>query len=192
MTTPGSAERNQQDRPSVKRAVAGRVIARGSRLGQRGGRDPLPKSLPATTAGSGERSPRTVAQNPVGHESVGMIQTDALTKRLGGRTIVSDVTFRCEPGTVTGFLGPNGAGKTTTMRMLVGLSEPDSGHAQVLDGHSRDLPNPGRRVGLLLGASAQLAGGRGREALAVYTHTMGVPAECIVALLMLVRLYEPA
>ena len=50
-----------------------------------------------------------------------MIQTEALTKRLGGRTVVSDVTFRCEPGTVTGFLGPNGAGKTTTMRMLVGL-----------------------------------------------------------------------
>ena len=52
-----------------------------------------------------------------------MIQTDALTKQFGGRTVVSDVTFRCEPGTVTGFLGPNGAGKTTTMRMLVGLSE---------------------------------------------------------------------
>ena len=69
--------------------------------------------------------------NPSGRESVGMIQTEALTKRLGGRTVVSDVTFRCEPGTVTGFLGPNGAGKTTTMRMLVGLSEPDSGQAEL-------------------------------------------------------------
>src|SRR4051794_41977530 len=142
ITTPGSAERNQPDRPSVKRAVAGRAIARGSRLGQRGGRDPLPKSLPATAAGPGERSPRTVAQNPAGHESVGMIQTDALTKQLGGRTIVSDVTFRCEPGTVTGFLGPNGAGKTTTMRMLVGLSEPHSGHPQVLGGGRPPPPHP--------------------------------------------------
>src|SRR4051812_49501994 len=74
-----------------------------------------------------------------------MIQTDALTKRLGGRAIVSDVTFRCEPGTVTGFLGPNGAGKTTTMRMLVGLSEPDSGHAQVLGGGHRPPAHPRRR-----------------------------------------------
>jgi ABC-2 type transport system ATP-binding protein len=56
-----------------------------------------------------------------------MIETEGLTKRLGGRTVVSDVSFRCEPATITGFLGPNGAGKTTTMRMLVGLSEPDSG-----------------------------------------------------------------
>src|SRR4051794_24011584 len=192
MTTPGSAERNQPDRPSVERAVAGRAIPRGSRLSQRGGRDPLPKSLPATAARPGERSPRTVAANPAGHESAGMIQTDVLTKQLGGRTIVSDVTFRCEPGTVTGFLGPNGAGKTTTMRMLVGLSEPDSGHAQVLGGRYRDLPNPGRRVGILLDASAQHAGRRGREALAVSAHTLGVPAQRVDALLELVGLDETA
>ena len=74
-----------------------------------------------------------------------MIEAQSLTKQLGGRTVVSDIMFRCEPGTVTGFLGPNGAGKTTTMRMLVGLSEPDSGDARILGGRYRDLPNPGRR-----------------------------------------------
>src|SRR3954452_18983305 len=188
MTTPGSAERNQPDRPSVKRAVAGGAIARGSRLGQRGGRDPLPKSLPATAAGPGERSPRTLAPDPAGHEPVGMIQTDALTKQLGGRTIVSDVTFRCDPGTVTGFLGPNGAGKTTTMRMLVGLSEPDVGEARVLGRRYRELPNPARRVGVLLDASAQHAGRRGREALAVSARTIGAPVERVDALLRLVGL----
>ena len=106
-----------------------------------------------------------------------MIETEGLTKQLGGRTVVSDVTFRCEPGTVTGFLGPNGAGKSTTMRMLVGLSEPDSGEARILGGRYRDLPNPGRRVGILLDASAQHAGRRGREALAVSARTMGVPVQ---------------
>src|SRR4051812_23128090 len=162
------------------------------RLGERHGRDPLPKSLSATAAGLGERSPRTVAANPAGRESAGMIETNGLTKQLGGRTVVSDVTFRCEPGTVTGFLGPNGAGKTTTLRMLAGLSEPDRGHAQVLGGHYRDLPNPGRRVGILLDASAQHAGRRGREALAVSAHTMGVPVQRFDALLKLVGLDETA
>src|SRR3954463_624587 len=175
ITTPGNAKRNQPDRPSVKRAVAWRAIARGRRLGQGHGRDPLPKSLSATAVGLGERSPRTLVANPAGRESAAMIQTNALTKQLGGRTVVSDVTFRCEPGTVTGFLGPNGAGKTTTMRMLVGLSEPDGGTVTILDGRYRDLPNPGRRVGVLLDASAQHGGRRGREALAVSAHTMGVP-----------------
>jgi ABC-2 type transport system ATP-binding protein len=121
-----------------------------------------------------------------------MIATQGLTKQLGGRPIVSDVSFRCEPGTVTGFLGPNGAGKTTTMRMLVGLSEPDSGEARILGGRYRDLPNPGRRVGILLDASAQHAGRRGREALAVSARTMGVHAQRVDTLLALVGLDEAA
>ena len=104
-----------------------------------------------------------------------MIEATGLTKRLGGRTVVSDVTFRCEPGTVTGFLGPNGAGKTTTMRMLVGLSAPDGGDSAVLGAHYSRLPNPGMRVGVLLDASAQHGGRRGREALAVSAQMMGVP-----------------
>ena len=104
-----------------------------------------------------------------------MIESKGLTKRFGGRTVVQDVTFACEPGTVTGFLGPNGAGKTTTLRMLCGLSEPDAGGAAVLGGPYRALPNPGRRVGVLLDASAQHPGRRGRETLALSARLMGVP-----------------
>src|SRR5919107_2586197 len=89
-----------------------------------------------------------------------MISSQGLTKRFGGRTVVSDVSFACEPGTVTGFLGPNGAGKTTTLRMITGLSMPDAGTASVLGAPFRSLPNPGRRVGVLLDASAQHGGGR--------------------------------
>jgi ABC-2 type transport system ATP-binding protein len=121
-----------------------------------------------------------------------MIETERLTKQLGGRTVVSGVTFRCEPGTITGFLGPNGAGKTTTLRMLVGLSEPDSGEARILGGRYRDLPNPGRRVGILLDASAQHDGRRGREALAVSAQIMGVPAQRVDTLLELVGLDQTA
>src|SRR3954471_4426409 len=119
-----------------------------------------------------------------------MIQPDGLTKRLGGRPVVSDVTFRCEPGTVTGFLGPNGAGKTTTMRMLVGLSEPDRGAARILGGRYRDLPNPGRRIGILLDASAQHSGRRGHEALAVSAQMMGVPTQRVETLLKLIGIDE--
>jgi ABC-2 type transport system ATP-binding protein len=121
-----------------------------------------------------------------------MIEATRLTKRLGGRTVVSDVTFRCDPGTVTGFLGPNGAGKTTTMRMLVGLSDPEAGESTVLDRHYRDLENPGRRVGVLLDASAQHPGRRGREALAVSAQMMGVPPERVDELLNLVGLDKSA
>ena len=82
----------------------------------------------AEWARGGGRGRRRAATLPA------MIESRGLTKRLGGRTVVQDVSFRCEPGTVTGFLGPNGAGKTTTLRMLCGLLDPDAGDAAVLGG----------------------------------------------------------
>ncbi|HEY8712954.1 MAG TPA: ABC transporter ATP-binding protein [Thermoanaerobaculia bacterium] len=54
-----------------------------------------------------------------------------LTKVIGDRTIVDDVSFDVNAGEVFGFLGPNGAGKTTTIRMLVGLIRPTAGTVEV-------------------------------------------------------------
>jgi ABC-2 type transport system ATP-binding protein len=121
-----------------------------------------------------------------------MIESHGLTKRLGGRTVVSDVSFACAPGTVTGFLGPNGAGKTTTMRMLCGLSDPDAGHAEILGVPYRALPNPGRRVGILLDAGAQHAGRRGQETLTLSALTMGADPKRVGELLERVGLEKRA
>lgn len=121
-----------------------------------------------------------------------MIEAKGLTKRLGGRKVVDDVTFRCEPGTITGFLGPNGAGKSTTMRMLCGLSSPDAGSAAVLGGAFGALASPGLRVGILLDASAQHAGRRGRETLVIAARTMGVPESRVDEVLSLVDLSPEA
>nr|WP_239004515.1 ABC transporter ATP-binding protein [Paenibacillus tepidiphilus] len=44
-----------------------------------------------------------------------------VSKTIGSKTLVSDLTLDIPPGQVFGFLGPNGAGKTTTIRMMVGL-----------------------------------------------------------------------
>src|SRR3954464_14450369 len=103
-----------------------------------------------------------------------MITVDHLTKKYGTHPAVEDVSFPCEPGTVTGFLGPSGAGKSTTMRMICGLTPPTAGTATVGGVPYRLLGNPGRRVGVLLDASAQHAGRTGREALALAALTMGV------------------
>ncbi|MFI1990237.1 ABC transporter ATP-binding protein [Actinoplanes sp. NPDC020271] len=103
-----------------------------------------------------------------------MIAVENLTKRYGDQRAVDDVSFTCEPGTVTGFLGPNGAGKSTTLRMICGLTPPTAGSATVAGVPYRRLGNPGRRVGVLLDASAQHAGRTGRETLALAALTMGL------------------
>ncbi|WP_436519991.1 ABC transporter ATP-binding protein [Actinoplanes sp. HUAS TT8] len=103
-----------------------------------------------------------------------MIAVENLTKRYGDQRAVDDVSFTCEPGTVTGFLGPNGAGKSTTLRMICGLTPPTAGSATVAGLPYRRLGNPGRHVGVLLDASAQHAGRTGRETLALAALTMGL------------------
>ncbi len=57
---------------------------------------------------------------------------DNVTLALGGRTILSGVSFRIEPGEFIGLLGPNGAGKTTLMRAMLGLLRPRHGTITIL------------------------------------------------------------
>jgi ABC-2 type transport system ATP-binding protein len=110
-----------------------------------------------------------------------MITVEHLSKRYGGHPAVDDVSFTCRPGTVTGFLGPNGAGKSTTMRMICGLTSPTSGTATVDGVPYRRLGNPGRRIGVLLDASAQHAGRTGREVLTLAALTMGLDRRTVGA-----------
>jgi len=104
-----------------------------------------------------------------------MIAVEEVTRTYGDFTAVNDVTFTAQPGRVTGFLGPNGAGKSTTMRIIVGLTSPTTGTAQVLGRRFAELPNPGLDVGVLLDASAQHAGRTGREVLGLTAQVLGVP-----------------
>ena len=76
-----------------------------------------------------------------------MITVEELSKRYGAHLSVDCVSFRAQPGSVTGFLGPNGAGKSTTMRMMTGLTPPSSGHSTILGVPYAQLRNPGRHVG---------------------------------------------
>ncbi|SKC57527.1 ABC transporter ATP-binding protein [Krasilnikoviella flava] len=119
-----------------------------------------------------------------------MITVEHLTKRYGPSVAVDDVSFTVEPGHVTGFLGPNGAGKSTTMRMICGLTPATSGSARVLGKPFTALPNPGRRVGVLLDAAAQHSGRTGREVLTLAALMTGVDRRRIDTTLDLVGLTE--
>jgi ABC-2 type transport system ATP-binding protein len=59
------------------------------------------------------------------------IETQDLTKRYDGATVVDRLNLHVKEGEIFGLLGPNGAGKTTTILMLLGLTEPASGTAHV-------------------------------------------------------------
>lgn len=60
-----------------------------------------------------------------------VIEIRDLTKQYGTKTAVNNLNLDIKKGEVFGLLGPNGAGKTTTILMLLGLTEPTSGSAQI-------------------------------------------------------------
>lgn len=60
-------------------------------------------------------------------ENAATLQVENVTKRYDDFTAVENLSFDVRAGKVFGFLGPNGAGKTTTIRMIVGITAPDTG-----------------------------------------------------------------
>jgi ABC-2 type transport system ATP-binding protein len=99
-----------------------------------------------------------------------------LRKRYGRTLAVDGLSFRVEPGTVTGFVGPNGAGKSTTMRALLGLDAPDEGAALIGGRPYHALRTPLLEVGALLDAAALHPARRGRDHLRWLAHSHGLPA----------------
>ncbi|WCK52547.1 ABC transporter ATP-binding protein [Aneurinibacillus sp. Ricciae_BoGa-3] len=67
--------------------------------------------------------------------STSVLEIRNLTKRIGNKTIIDNLSFEIPKGEVFGFLGPNGAGKTTTIRMMVGLMSITEGDV-LIGGHS--------------------------------------------------------
>lgn len=60
-----------------------------------------------------------------------IIQTNHLTKTIGGKELVKDVGIHVKKGEIYGFLGPNGAGKTTVMKMITNLWKPTQGSIEL-------------------------------------------------------------
>ena len=121
-----------------------------------------------------------------------MIDVQNLTKQYGQVRAVDDLTFRVEPGVVTGFLGPNGAGKSTTMRMILGLDTPTSGTALIDGVPYRSLSNPLRKVGALLDAKAIHPNRSARNALLWQAQASGIPTSRVDEVLGLVGLTSVA
>jgi ABC-2 type transport system ATP-binding protein len=117
-----------------------------------------------------------------------VIEVDGLTKRYGNVLAVDGLSFRAEPGRVTGFLGPNGAGKTTTLRVLVGLLRPTAGSATVLGRRYAELDDPVRSVGAVLEASGFHPARSGRNHLRTLATAAGVASARVEELLQLVDL----
>ena len=61
-----------------------------------------------------------------------VVELDHISKSYENKIAVKDLSLRIDSGTMFGLLGPNGAGKTSSIRMIVGITMPDSGKVSLL------------------------------------------------------------
>ena len=101
------------------------------------------------------------------------IRTHELAKRYGSITALAGLTMTIPRGDVFGFLGPNGAGKTTAVKLLLGLTPPTSGDAEVLGAAIGDREAL-RRVGYLPELFRYQTWLSAREVLALHCELAGI------------------
>jgi branched-chain amino acid transport system ATP-binding protein len=93
------------------------------------------------------------------------LTVDGLTKKFGGFTAVSNVSFTVAEGEILGLIGPNGSGKSTTFNCIAGMYQPTSGSVKFKDeeiggltanrvchkgiGRTYQIPRPFRNLTLL-------------------------------------------
>jgi ABC-2 type transport system ATP-binding protein len=76
-----------------------------------------------------------------------IVELQHVRKAYDTKIAVADLSFSIEPGRMFGLLGPNGSGKTSSIRMMIGITVPDSGTVSLFgEPFKRDSLN---RVGYL-------------------------------------------
>jgi ABC-2 type transport system ATP-binding protein len=102
------------------------------------------------------------------------LRTEGLTKRFGGVVALDHLDLEVARGEVVGYLGPNGAGKTTTIRLLLGLSRPTEGRAEIFGLDCERQPvETHRRVAFVAGEANLWPSLTGAETLALLGRVHG-------------------
>src|SRR5580698_901808 len=60
-----------------------------------------------------------------------IVELQQVRKAYDTKIAVENLSFKIEPGSMFGLLGPNGSGKTSSIRMMIGITVPDSGNVQL-------------------------------------------------------------
>ncbi len=82
-----------------------------------------------------------------------VIEVEGISKSMGDRLLIENLSFTVPPGAIVGVIGPNGAGKSTLFRMITGGEQPDSGSITLGNtvqlayvDQSRDALDPAKNV----------------------------------------------
>ena len=69
-----------------------------------------------------------------------ILEVKKISKSLGKKPILKNISLALEPGKIVGLLGPNGSGKTTLFNLIIGKIFPDQGNINFNNQEIQDLP----------------------------------------------------
>lgn len=102
-----------------------------------------------------------------------IVRLDQVRKRFGVVEALQGIDLTVPAGMTYGLIGPNGSGKTTLIRILMGLSRPSSGTAEVL-GYRMPDRRPAAEIGYMTQAEALYQDLTVEENLAFFGRIYGV------------------
>lgn len=119
-----------------------------------------------------------------------VLELKNVTKIMGNRRIVDNVSFEVNSGEIFGFLGPNGAGKTTTIKMITGLLKIDEGDILISDNNvKKNFEKALSKVGGIIENPEMYGYLTGRTNLEIYSRMHGnISKERIDEVIKLVKL----
>jgi putative ABC transport system ATP-binding protein len=120
-----------------------------------------------------------------------ILETDHLSREVGGTRIVDDVTVEVRTGEVLVIIGPSGAGKSSFLRLLNRLDEPTGGTVRLKGVDYRQIPprELRRRVGMVTQTAYLFPGTiAGNLRFGPLQQGIELPAKTIGALLIQVGL----
>ena len=110
-----------------------------------------------------------------------MLEAVNVSKAFDGRTVIRDFSARFPPGSHTCLMGPSGCGKTTLLRLLMGLTAPDSGEIHIPPGSRFSAVFQEDRLleRLTAAANVRLAARVSPHEVHALLEEMGIPAESL-------------
>jgi ABC-2 type transport system ATP-binding protein len=117
-----------------------------------------------------------------------VIEVNNLKKSYKSKLVLDDITFKVEPGVITGFVGPNGAGKSTTMKIIADVEHADSGSCRVDGKQFMYSTSPKQTLGSCMGADFLPLNMSGPAYLNYISLTMGLKNVDVHEILDYVRL----
>ncbi len=110
-----------------------------------------------------------------------ILEIKNISKKIGKKQILNDITFEIKEGEIFGFVGPNGAGKTTLIKTILGLYKQEKGQVTI-GGYSleKDFEKAMSKIGAIIENPEMYDYLSGKDNLKIYSKISNINDESYI------------